>query len=481
MTGVFLLLTFQLTVWNSVNSYLNLCKKYMKKILLLLISVLILNSSCKKIITSENNRVARINIADAEFLASVNHDLSDESHPVKIVKKSTGYSSEAIKFLNTEGDIIDDKFVSYDVWWIFNVSPDYICMFGEFNMAINEDSNNMETYTSILVRKSDGAIFNFNGHYLEGGSYYMGQTYPQKDIFDAIYYSSDFEVYKLNVSDPGKLTQKKYLPDNQRTDKFFIDGDGNCFYNGTDSYFTKIKKATGGIIVNNALVLTNLWKGFNQKTYWLFTDTIESSPANTQCSVSEVNIVGDQVSATMIANHSLNISYLYFSHLLFDTTGFATQLLFEDSREGIIGEIYREAISEIAPLFLPEELSYNKRYKVISYSGNYVYIVRLDSGIYSINYSGKEIIRIDTREYATATRSIYGVSTEGLSYTSFKSFSIPAGYEIYGLLPSGETIIFSGLRYSDEKNVIMIIDQDGNLNLVEETGNDKYSELQRLK
>jgi hypothetical protein len=433
--------------------------------------------------------VAFMNVTDAIYLASVNHDLTDESHPIKIIKKDAEYLSETITFLNSEGNLIEDRFVYYDVWWIFNVSPDYICMFGEFEMAIYEDSKNVELYTSILVRKSDGAIFNFNGHYLEGGSFYMGQKYPQKDQNEAIYYSSDFDVYKLNVTDPDNLTQKKYLPDNQKTDRFFIDADGNCFYNGLDNYFTKIKKASVGIIENSDHELNFLWNGYDHKTYWLNAASNETDPNLTQCSVSEIRIEGDQINSTMISNHYLNFPNIYFNKLLYDTSAFSTQLLFNTSRYGIIGEIFREDVKSLVPIFmpielsdeqnLPVEMSNNKVYQVISVSGNSIYLI-LQEDYNDFNYAGDEIIQLDIREYEADTRIIQGESVSGLAYTDFLTFSMPEGYEIYSLVPSFDNILFSALRYSDEKNVLMIIDKDGKLTQVEETGNVKYSELQRL-
>jgi hypothetical protein len=119
------------------------------------------------------------------------------------------------------------------------------------------DSSRVEpqALSSILVRTSDGAIFDFNGHFPSDKSYYLNQNKIQLDKFGNVFYDAGNEniefpsvVYKLSESQGG-FSQEQYLPSGEEYFSFFIDLEGNCYYYTFP--YTKVKKSEGGIATSD--------------------------------------------------------------------------------------------------------------------------------------------------------------------------------------------------------------------------------------
>ena len=111
------------------------------------------------------------------------------------------------------------------------ISPDYVCMKGRFEIEIDSVIDKL-TYSSILIRISDGAIYDFKGHYPREDSYYMGNKYLQEDKSGNIYYVvGDNTLFKLGGLDIGMPYQETYVSSSQFQSLFFyISPEANCFF-----------------------------------------------------------------------------------------------------------------------------------------------------------------------------------------------------------------------------------------------------------
>lgn len=434
-----------------------------------------------------------LNIIDADLLLikssslkkGATEDLSNlNSNLYKLVVNGNDSLLWPIQFTNDEGEFIDEKFSKIIVEKIYKFTDNLYCLRGNFKCIINSGSGEIQSFTTLLVRISDGAIFDFQGHYPFLGSDYFGE-YAQTDSAGNIYYYY-LAVQKLSEMDNGTYSITQYLPDGQETQDYFIDRHGNCFYqNGTPElevdwndrvFLNKVKKAEGGIIENTSKPIKVMFTGSDGNTYSILREFSDYSggyplPADyMRMNIYRIN-VREEVSSTLVCSHICPAD-TYGYNYLYQSSSSGITIFFRNVTEySTMGELFIESEMKSYYLFQPEDFGEESKtiFRVI--------------GDYSFMYgpNKKSVYRISNDLITPASRNLDGVTFEGYALNSYIEFVFPEGIEIYSFeLIDEDHVLFTGLNLSEEENVIGTISSDGELTIVERTGNDSFDILTRL-
>jgi len=116
---------------------------------------------------------------------------------------------------------------SIDVDKIINLNIDYLVMLGKF--VIND-----KNYFSLLVRKSDGVVFDFTDYDLNMANWKLGERFVKADGDGNLYYPMYNQIRKLDITDPRNITRTDYLPSGQTV--WFSDIDNKDACNRLDAY-----------------------------------------------------------------------------------------------------------------------------------------------------------------------------------------------------------------------------------------------------
>ncbi|MFD1631068.1 hypothetical protein [Pseudopedobacter beijingensis] len=226
--------------------------------------------------------ISAIDIKNAQSLIITNaENTSDSTNLKKITNdgniKDVFYSNEDGTSSNkSQGHIKVDKMIK--------LSENYMVLYGSFSFSIYQN----EVYTSknissILVRRSDGAIFDFGNFDFDTESHsFNSQLYRPSIFFDKdsnIFYRSIYNgrksITKLSLKTPDKLLKEDYLPNSQNIIDATVDKFGNIAYsiNENDPYRLKsisgeIAFIQGGIPLDLKSTFVNeFWTGNNGKLY----------------------------------------------------------------------------------------------------------------------------------------------------------------------------------------------------------------------
>jgi hypothetical protein len=438
----------------------------MKKIINIILLCLLLTTCDKTDYSNYKHRpgnVKSLNIGGADYLAikvqknKTTNDI-EWSNLYKVVKSDNGLLNEIVGFRDGNDNLIDSSFSLIQIEDLCFISDDYICMKGRFEIEIDSVIDKL-TFSSILVRISDGAIYDFNGHYPREDSYYMGSKYLQEDKSGNLYYICNSALFRLGGLDIGMPYQETYVSSSQFQSLFFyISPEANCFYDGHPK--TKIKLNSGGIILSDRW-LKNLFTS-EEKTY-----------AALDMEFAEVTLV-DNICKTIVINSIRTPTEFY--RYFYKNSSFCYLIgnMGEYGELGIVGFVFNQNENKVLDLSIPEFME-NELYKIEDFRDKYLWI----SSIYNIN---KEFYRFNLDSFEIKIPyPDYENKIEVAILNSYELIEIPDSIEVYSytILKDGE-ISFIGYNLSSEIDISGIISMDNKLTIIGSSSDYTYKILERI-
>lgn len=434
----------------------------MKNPILLSLILYLLLLGCEKEITdnpiydNDSKIVSKLDLSDADYLvlkASDNLKSTNSNQDLyKIKIDGDNITEEKVSLLDALGNEIDSIFPEFSVRRILELKEGLICLNGYFELPLDSSEVEPQVLHSLLVRTSDGAIFDFNRHFPSLKSYYLNQNYIQTDKLGNVYYDSK-NVYKLSESENGYL-QEEYLPIGEEYSSFFIDFDGNCYYY-THPYH-RVKKSEGGIAI------ADVYKNF----YCIWNTYDNKVMASVYDSVGYLTIDDDEIKFSTFASISVGEAW---THIYTSNENRFTQVITPDinSEYKQVGNIIFEENKEVFRLLLEDELFETYRLVINKISGSYIYL----SSEYSLSL---DLYKIDLNSFEQ-------VDSETYLLNSFVSINFPDDLEIktYEFNDSGE-ITFTALRLTDEMFVSGIVNSENMISILTESSDKEYNNLIQL-
>lgn len=391
----------------------------------------------------------RLNITDAAGIVVYKNPSGTggrvSTQGTNLYKITTDGSVESVKFMYADGQDIDPNVtdVSIAVRKVYDVG-DYIVLDGEF-LAWDTEGN-YQSYYNLLVRKSDGAVFEIGNNYEQLINSDLGllqEANFQSDKDGNLYYlNNQGEILKVDVSNPSDLFMTEYLPTEQTTYYFIVDQDGNCVYEYDGTY--RLRKGAGGIFDFEAegFEVSEFWVGSNGAMYFTSYDHDNEVPT-----IGKLNVDGNgDVSGSELWSSTnigvQNTNYHYYYRIVRQNS-----VVFIAFENGSHWE-FSEDDNQVTNFELPD-LSISTK---LVYSDDYYYL-------------------------AEGT-NLYKASFADHNYSSLLS---PGQYEVYTMsVDNNETLQISALRFSDGRKIIAEIDAQGTFTVIDEEQDKEALYLQRL-
>src|SRR5690606_20081814 len=309
-----------------------------------------------------------------------------------------------------------------------------------------DTEGNYQSYYNILVRKSDGALFEIGNNYEQLINSNLGllqEANFQSDKDANLYYlNNQGKILKVDVSNPSDLFMTEYLPTEQTTYYFIVDQDGNCVYEYDGTY--RLRKGAGGIFDFEAegFEVSEFWVGSNGAMYFTSYDHDNEVPT-----IGKLNVDGNgDVSGSELWS-STNTGVQNTNHRYYYRIVRQNSVVFIAFENGSHWE-FSEDDNQVTNFELPD-LSISTK---LVYSDDYYYL-------------------------AEGT-NLYKVSFGDHSYSSLLS---PGQYEVYTMsVDNNEILQISALRFSDGRKIIAEIDAQGTFTVIDEEQDKEALYLQRL-
>jgi hypothetical protein len=392
-------------------------------------------------------------------------------------RDQNGQPFDRIVYYNDNGDSI----VNYPqliVNEINELSDDYLLVEGSFSYLDISDLENPHDvfYENLLLRISDGALFDFNDKINWYRSCRYKNRYLYSDYDGNIYYtskSSDYNIQKLSTLEDGGLTRENILPFNQKFKSYCVDGEGNLFYRpgelGSTVEGFNVKVANGGIIqMDNDLyhletdtIITFIYTDFDW--IWIDDDKMANAIIGKDSMVyNEALGEWDDYAAGLLSIMNLRVNnstiqfesrierinelfenFQWFVNFYVYRTRYQNEMIFIYGRSG------PELKTELWALDI-ENSTYRKG------------IIPVNEGEYieAIIHDGDEFI------YLGINSKLLKISKKDFTYTNF----LPDNqYDIFALSVSEDDVVtFNALRYSDAEIILGEIDQSGTVTIIKE-------------
>jgi hypothetical protein len=440
----------------------------MKSKLFYILILIVITFGCGKDAVDTKRSVPVLNIIDAESLVILGSDLKSGNTEEKNLYKITSDGSlEEVKFVNSDGSELDEGATqaSIKVEEIFKMNDAYICLVGNF--TVWDTLDNFQYYNTLLVRKDDGAIFDFGN---EDDSYSElinakfltkhDENLFQTDQGGNLYYpnGNGSMIYKLDISDPNSLIRTEYLPSGQKARYFAIDKDGNCIYHLYSDETLRVKKQDGGIFDINMedVDFGDFWIGnsgeiyFTSHNYWQENDAVGTILISKLDNSNGLDIV---TVWQHISDYNYETKYMgvvnydeYFFKIKKQNSIIFINAIFSAN------DRYHWEFFENNNTVTPFELPNIKNNPIIISSPQYYYIA-----------SGTDLLKISLENHA------------------YQNLLTPGEYEVYSMTVSNDDIIqFSGMRFLDGKKIFGEINANGSLTILDEEKDKIGIVLQRL-
>lgn len=383
-------------------------------------------------------------------------DIGD-AHSITVVEASTGGrlaqeeprlfkitdngAFEPVKFVDANGTEVDPSIAQiYYLDRMIDLTPGYLVLTG--GIFVSGESGSLQDYKALLVRKSDGAVFDFGDDDILYDAKPYGDPTIKRDGDGNIYYATnDGDVYKVAIDNPDAISRVSYLPSGQKAwTSYAIDAHGNCVYEYLD---LRLKKVSGGIAELRlpGSIVKGYWIGSNGVIYMLTADELDS-----RNKIYKISVINDEVLMESVwiadiddvANYTREARAYQVktqNSVIFLLDGSAWEFL-EDQNSVVAFESPR--LGEIAILV----------------SSSHYYYIATGTDLYKVDFATREFARL-----------------------------IPAGeYEMYAInVDDNDLIQFNGLRYSDGKKVFGEISSSGTVTILDEELDRKASVLHRIK
>ena len=405
-------------------------------------------AGCKKNEGGNNDRIlVKATVGNAEYIYSTESGgrsrTNDEKNAFFTVDKEG--KNTPIRFITNNGDTL-----SMSISAVHDINPSYLLIRGSF--YINVDPY---YYYLMLVNKATEAIYALPSNINIEGNKCMTDGAGNMYFFNYI-----SKIYKIDVSD---FTINQYLPDGQDFKEGLISTDGVLCYSSNSPRF-KFKHPSGRIypweelsdldnsyshspILNSAgeiLIIERRSEWLSQRPGYDGPSEYEMNIVISQVEYNPTGLGVKRLSSDVIAtdvNPWVNCFWNYVKDELMLVMSDESLYVFDGTR-----------LEKC-----PNKMTSNPH-------RNFLYLKNV---ICQVNLGSlPKIIRLDLNTYQETVVDIQS-----------------SGYEIYEVTgsKSNNDINFSGLRYNDAKNVIGKINQDGTLQVLNETSStDKITNLIKL-
>lgn len=397
---------------------------------------------------------------------TVNGRIGDDVRPAytpNLYKITDDGSMEVVEFLDVLGNVIDptEAGTYVSVYSIVPMNNDYVALLGDF---VFPDSVSTKNYTALLLRKSDGAIFDFSQGGLNPETKRLGESVVKADGPGNLFYTANENagVKKLAITNPEQLTVSGYTGTGQQARYFEVDAHGNCIYkygesggvtNANGAADLRIRKANGGIFEVKVDGRDNreAWLG-NNGSFYFITYTWDNGY---QPAIHKIDIAGSDIAINAVwTTDDLTVSDAVGSTIRTNTQGSymirkENSVVFVDTYfdRNLHWEFFEED-NTVRQFELPEI----EEGALLVYSDNYYYIAS-GTNLYKVN--------LDTHEY--------------------ESLLPENAYEVYTMNVSADDVVqFSAMRFSDGKKIVAEISAAGVLTVVSQELDATAIVLQRL-
>ena len=368
--------------------------------------------------------------------------------------KATQDQFNALYKIDANGDLQEVHYSkgegSIDVDKIINLNTDYLVMLGKF--VIND-----KNYFSLLVRKSDGVVFDFTDYDLNMENWHLGENFVKADSDGNLYYPMYNQIRKLDITHPQNITRTDYLPSGQAVWFFDIDNAGNLLYNYDDdglNKFLRIKKVGGGVF--DAAV-----EGRNYRDFWLgnnghfyFNGSSETGAA----AIFKATIANNEVTVDNVWSDENNAA-AGIVKIMFSTASQGAcrirkpnSILFLETFYGADNNGMSWEFFEDTNTVQAIDLPHLKEGSVFTHSSHYYYIG-----------TGTDLYKVDINTH------------------SYSKLLTSGDYEVYAMtVDENDDLQFNGLRFSDGKRIFGEIKNGGSLTVLDEELDKKAVVLTRL-
>ena len=429
---------------------------------LLIFTIFIFSCSKDDTLNKQTFPRAVLNISDAKSLAVLEtlQAKNQFSTQKNLYKLTVNGSFEEVKFINTDGTDIDPSLSTpvIDVNQISNLNSTYLLLSGSF--SVSDTLGNNQSYTSILVRKSDGAIFNFEENDINLYRHKMGEKPFKYDSSKNIYYSNGTGVSKLKIDNHNGISKQDFLSTGQEAEYFDITPDGTGIYkygessgtqgNGTDDL--RIRKLNGGIFEVKVAGRDNkdFWIGSNGSIYFV--------------TYTWSNGYLPKIHKILVNNNNISVVDVWSSNNTNDYPGVGS--MFRTSSQG-----FHKIQKENSILFIDTYF--------FGYSWEFFEANNLVKNI--------ELPKVEQGSIIVNSKSYYyiasGTDLFKINLTTHEPVSLinSGEYEIYSMnVDTYDNLQFSGLRFSDGKKVFGEINKYNEFRIIDEEINREATILERL-
>lgn len=420
---------------------------------LFLSAIIVTNCSDKDPSSPRHFKLPKLNLENASSI--IVYEKSNGSggriaqEETNLYKLTSDGSVDQVRFINEDGTEIDPAITGtlVEVSELVNVNENYLLLKGSFSAW--DSLGNTVYYTSLLVNKDNGAIYDFINYdvYINPNNYFQGKTF-QEDMNGNIYYSTiNGVVIKVDVSDPDNLSKAPYLPTGQMAPYFAIDSQGNCTYteNDIENMTVRLSKKSGGIYEFGTNVVDEFWSGTNGYVYYTSYNhddevtNINKITIDENGTVSSSKVWEAPEFGTYWGVQNLNHNYYY-------KIPKENSIIFVAFANGSPFEFF-ENDSTVAEFELPAvpngDLIYSKQYF-----------------------------------YYTNGTSLYKVSLTDYTYQNLLT---PGEYDVYTMdVDDNDVLQISALRFSDGKKIIAEINAENEFQIIEEENDREVISLERL-
>lgn len=433
-----------------------------KQLLFFAIALMALVTGCKKESDPSLNNPTRLTIAGAKYIyenpAATKATLSELAQYMSINDKG---ERKPVRFIGAHGDTLD-LHISY----LKNLNSDYLILTGGFKFY---DQTGSVMIPMLLVNKKTEAIYAINKT-----MYSIDMSYVYEDDAKNIYIRSgdmgmeDAMIHKLDISDPNAIKISNYIPTNQGSSgasNYIINKRGFCYWAGYNFIEPKIKCPQERIYTVQELLSgekyedIHIFKSFlNDNLHIITSCRMDNNKYIFKCY--ELTEQGLNTLVLTLKDELICTGYGY----LYQSAGIHNHVtqshLFSTGGSNNYTLQYNENSSKLSLLDLgiPEiKTEYNNDY---THQNSTVGL----SSAFMYDKTANEFFIIK------------------LSDNSVNKISLVGKYELYTMEgnPNSDEVTFSGLRFSDGKNVVGTIDKDGNFSVMESINANKETVLIRL-
>lgn len=416
----------------------------MKKLsILLLFCIGLVSCSGNDDENNNDSRIVKATIQDAEYIyqnLAQGNLKSTSSNPQTFWTTDKYGKAAPIQFITEKGDTINLQISN-----VFDINDQYLMLKGSFDLNNGQSSH---YFNYILADKETEAIYGlpiFNISIYSPSDFYS-YTDKNSSIYIKSHYGSGSisnMIYKIDLSEPTNLYIEEYIPKNQNIGSFLVNKNGVCCLNSDNRGLDCKFKTPGGsiyllkqLINDSEIFASDIFIGFDGSFY----------VATNQGGLTIYKITENSNKILVAENVYESAEYYYHAGSFLPDYKNKVHIMSDNSKTLIFNEQTKEI----------KELNSKLPFTSNNLDGFRDSYYATSDALYIKENSEQGIIHTFTK------LNLNDYSLERLNF-------MENGYEAYAISASIKTpeLSFSGLRFSDSKNVIGSIDATGKFSAFE--------------